>query len=187
MGKIVALMHVSLDGFMAGPKGEIDWIIFDQELNEYVVNVRATAEGTLYGRNTYQMMEYYWPEVLKNNAPAGAVDYAQWVEKTLKVVVSTTLPSVSWNNTKLIKDNVAAELKQLKKQLHGDLLLLGSARLTQSLFEVGLIDEFRFTVNPIVLGSGIPLFKDVKIPVRLKLLDTKEFKSGVVSMHYKAS
>jgi len=188
MGKLVSFLHVSLDGYMAGPNGEIDWIIFDDELNDYVVDVRQTADATVYGRVTYQMMESYWPTVLTDpNAGKNALDYAQWVDKKLKVVVSTTLPSVSWNNTTLIKNSVAGEISRLKKELPGELLLLGSGTLHQSLLQMGLIDEFRLTLNPIVLGSGIPLFKDIKDKLSLQLLDTKQFSSGVMALHYKVN
>jgi len=186
MAKLVSLMHVSLDGFMAGPNGEIDWIVFDKELNDYVVDIRQTADATVYGRVTYKTMENYWPTVLTDpNSPKDAMDYTQWIDKKLKVVVSTTLPSANWNNTKLIKTNVAEQISRLKKELKGELLLLGSATLHQSLLKMGLIDEFRLTVNPVVLGSGIPLFKNVQDKLRMELLDTKKFGSGVVALQYK--
>lgn len=183
MGKLISLIHVSLDGYMASQNGGMDWITFDAELNQYVTEVRRNVDATVYGRITYQMMEGYWPSLL--NKPEGSdpsVNYAHWVNKILKVVVSRSLEEVTWNNTKLIKTNVAAEISKLKKELTGDQLLLGSGTLHQTLMEAGLIDELRLTVNPVVLGNGMPLFKE---RVNLQLLDTRNFKCGVVGLHYK--
>ena len=178
-------MHVSLDGYMAGPKGEMDWIIYDKELEATVTDLRKNADATVYGRNTYQMMEYYWPSVLKNpDSPANQMEYAQWVDKKLKVVVSRSLDSVTWNNTKLITENLAEEINRLKKGLNGDLLLIGSAQLTHSLLKLGLIDEFRINLNPVLIGNGIPLFKDVKEGTKIKLVTATKLNSGVVVMHY---
>jgi dihydrofolate reductase len=185
MNKIVLLMHSSLDGYMAGPNGEMNWIIFDTELETYVHSFLKRAYGTVYGRNTYQMMESYWPTVLTDEGEAKSQrDYAEWLQETLKVVVSTTLDATPWNNSKLIKNNLLEEFTKLKKEIKGDLLLIGSAKLTHSLLKLGLIDEMYININPIVLGNGIPVFKDVKEGTSLKLLGSKEFKSGVVSNHY---
>src|ERR1700749_2490258 len=96
MGKIVSLVHTSLDGYMANSKGEMNWVIFDSSLNDHVTEIRKTAAGTIYGRKTFQMMEGYWPIVLKNakdpNSESDAsVSYAKWVTDHQKTVVSTTL------------------------------------------------------------------------------------------------
>jgi dihydrofolate reductase len=187
MAKLILLMHVSLDGYMAGPNGEMDWIIFDDELNNHVTTIWKNAGGTIYGRTTYQIMENYWPGVLaKPDSNKSQFSYAQWVDQALKVVVSTTLPDVSWNNTTLIKSNVVEEISRIKKQEEKDLLLIGSAGLTHSLLATGLIDEYRINVNPVVLGNGIPLFKNISNRTNLKLKEAKHFNSGVVGLHYEA-
>jgi dihydrofolate reductase len=187
MGKIIALIHMSLDGYMADLDGQINWVAMDAELSDYVTELRQGAAGTLYGRVTYQMMDPYWPNVLKNpgNFPAWQVDYAQWVDKAVKVVVSKTLPAVSWNNTRMIRDNVEQEIRQIKEELDGHLLLLASATLVSTLLPAGLIDEVVTTVTPIVLGQGRPYFTGLQDRLPLVLKDTRTFSSGVVGLHYR--
>jgi dihydrofolate reductase len=187
MGKIIALIHMSLDGYMADTDGQINWVPMDAELSDYVTELRQGAAGTLYGRVTYQMMDPYWPNVLKNpgNFPPWQVEYAEWVDKAVKVVVSTTLPTVSWNNTRLIRDDVEREIGRIKDELDGHLLLLASATLAATLLPMGLIDELVTTVTPIVLGQGRPFFAGLKDRVPLALMDTRRFSSGVVGLRYR--
>lgn len=187
MGKIIALIHISLDGYMADLDGQINWVAMDAELSDYVTELRRGAAGTVYGRVTYQMMDPYWPNVLKNpgNFPAWQLDYAQWVDKAVKVVVSKTLPAVSWNNTRMIRDNVEREIRQIKDELDGHLLLLASATLVSTLLPAGLIDEVVTTVTPIVLGQGRPYFTGLRDRLPLVLKDTRTFSSGVVGLHYR--
>jgi dihydrofolate reductase len=101
-----------------------------------------------------------------------------------KIVISRTLDKADWNNTRLIKDNVAEEITRLKQQLGKDLAIFGSANLTASLMQLGLVDEFRIMVNPIVLGKGTPLFQGVSQPIKLKLIKTRAFGSGNVLLYY---
>jgi dihydrofolate reductase len=189
MGKIVSLVHTSLDGYMANSNREMNWVIFDSTLNDYVTGIRQTAAGTIFGRKTFQMMESYWPKVLENakdpnDESDASVSYAKWVTDHVKVVVSTTLKETTWANTKFVSDNIKAELSRLKNELDGDLLLIGSPNLHKTLMELDLIDEYRITVNPIALGSGIPLFSDINRVTKLQLLDVKKFDNGVVGLHY---
>jgi dihydrofolate reductase len=187
MGKIIALVHMSLDGYMADLDGQINWIAMDAELSDYVTELRQGAAGTLYGRITYQMMDPYWPNVLKNpeHFPPWQVEYAQWVDKAVKVVVSKTLPAVSWNNTRLIRGDVEREIRRIREDLDGHLLLLASATLVATLLPMGLIDELVTTVTPIVLGQGRPFFTGLKDRVLLALKETRTFSSGVVGLHYR--
>ena len=187
MGKIIAMIHISLDGYMADTEGQINWIAMDGELSDYVTEMRQGAAGTLYGRITYQMMDPYWPNVLKNpgNFPQWQVDYAEWVDKAIKVVVSKTLPPVSWNNTRIIRDDVEREIRRIKDELDGHLLLLASATLVSALLPLGLVDELVTTVTPIVLGGGRSFFAGLKDRVPLVLKDTRTFSSGVVGLHYR--
>ena len=184
MGKLVLLEHISLDGFAAGPNKEIDWIKYDKELEDYVTELRSNTDATLYGRVTFQIMEEYWPKILKNpGSPANQMKYARWVTEKLKIVVSKTLSAVEWNNTMLIKDNIFEAITDLKEKLQGDILLIGSPTLVKSFMKLGLIDEYRIDINPILLGSGIKLF-DGNNKVNLRLLESTQFNSGVVAFHY---
>lgn len=185
MRKVVLFMHISLDGFAAGPNGELDWISYDEELEKYAEEVVRTVGAPLYGRVTYQMMESYWPTVLTNPAATRhEIEHAHWVENIPKIVFSKTLEKVEWNNTTLIKDNIAVEISKLKQQPGKDLVIFGSPGLAHTLMRLDLIDEYRLTVNPVILGSGMPVFKDLKDRGELKLLNTKTFGSGVIALHY---
>jgi dihydrofolate reductase len=129
------------------------------------------------------MMEGYWPTVLTDpDADAAALNHARWVDEATKVVVSTTLDSVTWRNTVLIKDNIAEQIKAMKQQSGKDMWLLGSPRLAQTFMQLGLIDEYRINVSPVILGSGMPLFGDTKLD--LELLEAQTFKGGVVALRY---
>jgi dihydrofolate reductase len=185
MRNVVSFTHISLDGFAAGPNGELDWISFDQELEKYAEGVVSSVGAALYGRVTYHMMESYWPTVLTNpSSTKHDIDHANWVEKIPKFVFSRSLEKVEWNNTRLIKDNFAEEITKLKQQPGKDLVIFGSPHLSQLFARMGLIDEYQLTVNPVILGQGIPLFKDIKDQTKLKLLESKTFNSGVLGLHY---
>jgi dihydrofolate reductase len=185
MRKLIQLMHVSLDGFVAGPNGELDWIYFDKEMEDHGKHVSNNVDTTIYGRVTYQMMESFWPTVPSNpDSSQHELEHAEWVEHVSKIVISKSLDKAEWNNTTLIKDNIADEISKLKQQPGNDMMIFGSPRLSHNLMQLGLIDEFQLILNPIVLGSGIPLFKDIKEKFKLKLLSSNPFESGVVALHY---
>jgi dihydrofolate reductase len=185
MRKVVALMHVSLDGFTAGPNGELNWAMMDKEMETYVENLLSTVDMALYGRVTYHMMESYWPTVPSNpSSTKHDLDHAHWVENVAKIVFSRTLEKVTWKNTRLVKDNIAEEIARLKHEPGGDMMTFGSPSIVHTLTQHGLIDEYRINVNPLVLGSGIPLFKDIKNRIPLKLIEAKTFHSGVVGFNY---
>jgi dihydrofolate reductase len=184
MRKVIFLIHLSLDGYVAGPNGEMDWIVYNDEIEKYAHDLHDTTDAAIYGRVTYQMMEGYWPTVLnKPDAEAGELAHATWVDAATKVVFSRTLDSVQWNNTLLIRDNIAEEMAKLKQQPGKDMWLLGSPTIAQTFMRLGLIDEYRINVNPVVLGSGMPLIKGVD-NLKLNLIDSQTFKGGVVALRY---
>lgn len=186
MRNVVLFMHISLDGYAAGPNGELDWITYDEELEKYAEGIVATVGSPLYGRVTYQMMESYWPTVLDDPSPSKhALEHAQWIQEVPKVVFSKTLETVEWQNTTLIKDNLAEEITKLKQQPGKDLVIFGSPGLAQTLIQLDLIDEYRLTLNPVILGQGMPIFKDAEVRSDLTLVNTKTLASGVVALHYK--
>jgi dihydrofolate reductase len=173
MGKIIALGHISLDGYMSELDGKIDIIKMDEEVALYVAELWRGAGGTIYGRKTYELMDPFWPNVKKEPGkwPGWMVDYAEWVDEAVKVVVTRTLGSVTWRNTRLIRERVAEEIGRIKKEVRGDLLLLASAQLLAQLIPVGLVDEIVVTVWPVVMGAGngIPYFKQLPGKVGLEL------------------
>jgi dihydrofolate reductase len=185
MRKLVLFMHMSLDGFAADLNRGLGFLTYDKELQEWADELVKTVGSPVYGRTTYQLMESYWPTVLKNpNADKHALQHAQWVEDVPKIVFSRTLTEVTWNNTQLIKDNIAEEMKKLKQQPGKDLVIFGSPGLASNFMNLGLIDEYKLTVHPIILGSGISVFTDNNTKSTLKLLNSKTLKSGVVTLHY---
>ena len=186
MRKIVSLMHVSLDGFVATPAGELDWIAYDDELQHHVDGLLSTVDTALYGRVTYQMMESYWPTVPGNpESTQHDINHANWVEKVHKVVISRSLNEVTWNNTTLVKDNIKEAITSLKQQSGGDIMIFGSPSIVRAFTELDLIDGFYVNVNPIILGSGSSMFSDTR--TNLKLRSSKTLQSGVLGLHYEVA
>lgn len=178
-------MHISLDGFVAGPNGEMDWIKVNEEIFNHVGKRISEGDTALYGRVTYQMMESYWPTAAdKPNATQHDIEHSKWYSKVHKVVLSKTMNKGGLTNTTIISDNLPESLNKIKQQAGGDILLFGSPTATHSLMQQNLIDGYWLFVNPIVLGNGIPLFIDFKDRIKLQLLTTKQFTSGVTELNY---
>ncbi len=183
---------MSLDGFVAGPNGEMDWIKVDQEIFDHVGKRIGKGDTALYGRVTYEMMEGYWPTAAdKPNATRHDIEHSKWYSKVHKVVLSKTMNpnSDQGTNTKIISDNLSErinEIKQSRSALGGseDILLFGSPTATHSLMQQNLIDGYWLFINPIILGTGIPLFLNIKNKTKLKLLTTQQFACGVTELNY---
>ena len=185
MRNLVIFMHMSLDGFAAGSNGELDWIAYDGELEKHAETVVNSVGAALYGRVTYHMMEY-WRTVPSNpDSSEHELEHARWIEAIPKVVVSTTLESVDWNNTTIISGNLAEEITKLKQQPGKDLVIFGSPSLSQTLAQQGLVDEYQLTLSPVILGSGVPFFARFEEKNSLQLLEQKTFSSGAMAMHYR--
>lgn len=187
MRKLVLFAHISLDGFAGDTQGGLGFLSYDGELQQFAEELVKTVGSPVYGKNTYRLMAGYWPTVLEDpNASEHSLAHARWVQEIPKIVFSTTLPSADWDNTTLIKDNVVEEVEKLKQQPGKDLVIFGSPGLAKSLMNLGLIDEYKLTLHPVILGEGISLFDSNKQMSNLKLLDSKTLGSGVVTLHYAA-
>ena len=185
MRKIIFLIHISLDGLAAGPNGELDWLIYNDEVRQFSYELHDTTDTAICGRVTYEMMAAYWPTVLDNpNSEEGDHQHAHWLKDATKIVVSRTLKSFEWEHTVLMQDNLAQEIAKLKQQPGKDMWLLGSPTLARSFMQLGLIDEYRINVNPVILGDGKHLFGDLLTSLELKLLETRTFTGGVVGLRY---
>jgi dihydrofolate reductase len=185
MRKIISFMHISLDGFVAGANGEMNWINVDQEIFDHVGKRISEGDTALYGRVTFQMMEGYWPTAAdKPNASKHDIEHAAWYSKVHKVVLSKTLTSAGLTNTKIISNNLSEQIQELKQGEGKDILLFGSPIATHALIEQNLIDGYWLFVNPIILGQGIPLFVNMKDRTKLKLLTTRSFACGVTELSY---
>jgi len=184
-------MHISLDGFVAGPNGELNWAKVDEELFDYVGKRISKGNTALYGRVTYQMMESYWPTAGdKPTATRHDIEHSKWYKNVRKVVLSKTMNPDNHRetNTKIVSDNLSDQINEIK-QYHSsgseDILLFGRPTATHSLIQQNLIDGFWLFVNPIILGQGIPLFLDIKDKIKLKLLPTtRQFTNGVTELNY---
>jgi dihydrofolate reductase len=186
MRPLVLFMHVSLDGFVAGPNGEMDWIQVDDEMFDYAGQRTSESDTAFYGRVTYELMQSYWPTAADQpNASKHDKEHSAWYKKVDKVVLSKTMEGQQLPNTIIISDDVAHRVKALKQQAGKEIIIFGSPGASHSLMQHGLIDEFWLFVNPVILGKGIPLFKDVKETTKLTLVKSAQFKSGVVCLHYK--
>jgi dihydrofolate reductase len=185
MGKIISFMHISLDGFVAGPNGEMDWIKVDEEIFDYVGKRISESDTALYGRVTYQMMENYWPTATdKPTATRHDIEHSQWYSKVHKVVLSKTMKVDGLTNAEIISDNLANRINEIKQKAVTEILLFGSPTATNSLIQLNLIDGYWLFVNPIILGQGIPLFTDIKNKINIKLLTTRQFICGVTALDY---
>jgi len=178
-------MHISLDGFVAGPNGEMNWITVNEEIFDYVGKRISGTDTALYGRVTYEMMQNYWPTAADQpNASKHDIEHSQWYSKVHKIVLSKTMKGKNLTNTTIISDNLADRIREIKQQPGSEILLFGSPTATHALIEQGLIDGYWLFVNPIILGQGMPLFKNIKEKTKLKLLNTKQFTCGVTELNY---
>jgi len=185
MRKIISFMHISLDGFVAGPNGEMNWIKVDEEIFDHVGKRISETDTALYGRVTYQMMENYWPTAGDEpDASKHDIEHSKWYNKAHKIVLSKTLEGADLANTTIISDNLADRLNEIKQQPGSEILLFGSSTATHSLIQQNLIDGYWLFVNPIILGRGVPLFADIQERVKLKLLNTRQFTAGVTALDY---
>lgn len=191
------LNRVTLDGFFAGPNGEIDWFIPDLEIDKELIEEKKAGapETILFGRVTYEMFESYWPKVAKGatnldyspeseRAQAAERKIAEALTKMNKIVFSKTLKNTDWENIVVFSNDLIEEVKRLKRENASDMIIFGSGTIVQQLTSAGLIDDYWFIVTPVILGAGKALFSGVK-KVDLQFIEAKHFKSGNVVMHYK--
>jgi dihydrofolate reductase len=187
MRKIISFMHISLDGFVAGPNGEMNWIKVDEEIFDHVGKRIGGTDTALYGRVTFEMMENYWPAAGDEpDASKHDKEHSKWYKNAHKLVLSKTMKDETLANTTIISDNLSDRINEIKQKPGEDILLFGSPTATHALMQLNLIDGYWLFVNPIILGQGIPLFVDVKETIKLKLLSSRQFSSGVTELNYMA-
>ena len=183
MRKIIWMMSVSVDGYMEGPRGEIDWHMVDDELHRHMNGWLGRAGGFLEGRATYELMAEFWPTADQDPAaPPPVVEFARIWRDMPKVVYSRTLERADWNAT-VVHDVVPADVLALKAQPGGD-LVLGGADLAAEFARHDLIDEYRLYLHPIVIWRGTPMLRPSDAKVPLRLIETHTFGNGVVLLRY---
>jgi dihydrofolate reductase len=182
MRRLIAFEQVSLDGFFVDAKGDMSWAHKqDPEWNAFAASNASGDGALLFGRVTYEMMASFWPTpAATERAPVMAAG----MNSMPKVVFSRTLEKASWKNTKLVKGDMVAEVRKMKKESGPGMAILGSGTIVSQLAQAGLIDELQVVVNPIVLGKGRTLFEGVKERIALKLMKTRAFGNGNVVLYY---
>jgi len=181
MRRLTVFNLVSLDGYFAGPGGDISWHNVDEEFQEMAKAASNSGNTLLFGRVTYELMAGYWP------TPEGIRDdpiVAAGMNSSEKIVFSRTLEKAGWNNTRLVKGDPVAEVSRLKQSPGPDLTVLGSGSLVAQFARAGLIDEYEILLNPVVLGSGRTMFEGVTTTLRLKLTKSRVFGNGNILLNY---
>ena len=178
MKKIIVFNMVSVDGFFAGTDGNISWHNVDAEFNEFAIKQLGEAGVLLFGKTTYDLMAGYWPKegVVKDDPIVAGL-----MNSLPKIVFSKSMDKAEWNNVKILNDIKKLDIEKLKEISEKDIFIFGSGQIVQEFAKLGLIDEYRLMVNPVVLGQGKPLFKE---PAEFKLLESKQFKNGNVLIYY---
>jgi len=181
MRQLILQMMISVDGYFEGPNRELDWHNVDAEFNDMAISFLDTVDTLLFGRVTYELMASYWP-----SEDAGTDDpiVAGKMNSLRKVVVSRKLKSVDWENSQLLKGDIAEELRKLKQQPGKNIAIFGSSDLARVLMQHGLIDEYRIIVSPVILGAGKSLFNGLNFRQKLKLVGSKAFRSGNLLLSY---
>jgi len=179
MRNVVFAINMTVDGCCGHESG-----VADDELHEYFTGLLRDSDIEIFGRNTYHLMYPYWHEVAMNQSESRATnEFARTFDAISKIVFSTTLESVEWNNTTLLRSNLQEEIMKLKQQ-PGKSISVGGLNIASQLAQSGLIDEYRLLMHPIVAGKGPRLFESGK-NLTLELIGSKTFRSGIVELHYK--
>lgn len=179
MRKLIAAINLTLDGFC-----DHTALIADEEIHQHYNELMSNADAVLFGRITYQLMESSWPPIVKNPTGFKSIDeFAILIDNIPKIVFSNTLKTVEWRNSSLATEDIKEVVLKLKQQ-PGKNIFAGSRTIILTLMQLGLIDEYQFCVQPIVLGSGLPLFKNIGERKNLNLLKTKTFRCGAIILYY---
>jgi dihydrofolate reductase len=195
MRRIVVFDRVSADGYFAGPDGNLNWVVPEEQLDSAAEESLPDADTMLFGRRTYEQFEGFWPHVLDDSSSApdphsggrrspAIRAMAIWINEATKVVFSRTRKNVTWRNSRLLHELDPREIEAMKRQPGKDIMVFGSGTIVSQLTQHGLIDEYEFVVSPTLLGSGRPLLSGVSKSSRLDLLEAKEYQSGNVKLRY---
>ena len=187
MRKIIVFNFVSVDGHFADSKGEIEWHNYDDEMGAYSIEQLKSLSALLFGKTTYELMASYWPTA---DGIESEPEVAEIMNTLPKIVFSETLTEVEdgpvWKNVTVLHDIKPEEVLTLKEQAGGDIAIFGSGTIVQQLTNLGLIDEYRLVINPLILGDGKPLLRDIKHTRTLRLIRTRVFQNGNVLLCYQS-
>ena len=182
MRKLKLQMQVTLDGYVAGPNGEMDWVTFnwDDQLNQYVTELTETVDCMLLGRKLAEGFIPHWAALPEGEDTASV----QKMNDTTKVVFTDTLENSKWANTVLAKGSLVDEISRLKRQSGQDMITYGGASFASALVKHGLIDEYHLFINPVAIGRGLTIFKAIENPQNLALKYSRAFPCGIVALYY---
>ncbi len=184
MRSVILWMQVSLDGYAEGPHGAFDWPMVDEELNGFFVQELRQAGMFLYGRKVYEMMASFWPTADEQSwATEPQAAYARLWRPMPKIVFSNTLERAEWN-ARVVGTDLEQQIAALKEQPGGDLVLFGGPQIAATFQRLGLIDEYRIFVHPVILGAGTPLIPELPSRTALRLVEVRSFGSPVVHLRY---
>lgn len=185
MRKLISFMHVSLDGFTANQRSEMDWVIVDDNMFDKAKERTDQADTALYGRKTWEMMEDYWPTAgEKPDASKHDKEHSEWYNKVEKIVISKSLKKTDSPKTSIISTDIPGEIRKLKQKSGKEIVIFGSPSVVQLLSSENLIDDYWIFLDPVLIGQGIPLFKGIREPVTLNCVESNLYPSGVVCIHY---
>ena len=181
MRRIITSNLISLDGYLAGPGGDLSWHTVNDEFFEYAEEMLDSVDTILFGRVTYDLMASYWPT---DSAKTNDAAIAGKMNGLDKIVFSKTLKKAGWENTTLLTGDVEKNIRQLKEQPGKDIVILGSGTIVSALTQADLIDEHRFIINPVILGGGVPQFSGPLDRKRVELAEVKKLNTGVIMLYY---
>lgn len=195
--RIVMYNQVSADGFFSDAQGGLDWVVSDPEIHARAVAGMPETDAILLGRRTYENFAAFWPHALENlqkpgphgenKAEPAFVAMARWLHETKKLVPSRSAKSLDWNNTEVLPSLTPERIKTLKRKPGKNMLIFGSGSVVTQLSEHGLIDEYRFVVCPVLLGSGKSALNGKSLRRKLQLIESQAFRSGNVMLTYRPS
>ena len=185
MRNIISLAHISLDGFMADSRGAINFVDFSGELADHTYPLMGSVDLAVYGRVTYEMMEGFWPTAGdRPDLSADTKNHARWYGGVKKLVASRTLAAAKKPNVRVVGDDIVGALRAEKQKAGGDIMIFGSPTLTRALAAADVVDEWRLSLQPVIVGGGLPLFGKREERTRLELRSSKTFGTGVIALHY---
>ena len=185
MRKLISQMHVTLDGFVAGLNGEMDWIKFDSEVFDFVGILTNNSDTVIYGRTTWEIMDSYWPKAAdKPGATKHDKEHSAWYNSVKKIAISKSLQGQIKNNTNFIGDDVFKEVMNLKRGKGKNIMIFGSPSIVRLFMKENLIDEYWLYLNPVILGTGISMYAEMNNKIDLTLKTSKVFNCGVTALQY---
>ncbi len=183
-------MQISIDGYIAGPNGEMDWMVWnwDDNLKNYVFEITESVDTIILGRKMTDGFVSYWSDVMTKPDDPSSIDrshaFAKKMLETPKVVFTKTLKVSKWGNTVLATGDLTDEVMKLKSESGKDIIVYGVATFDSSLLKAGLIDEFHLFINPAAIGSGMAIFKDIREVQKFSMIKSTSFDCGIVELHF---